>query len=386
MASYQKMYYCKTCKKNVSVDSDNKCVACHGTQLKKSWSVRFRVVDLNGEKQKRLTGFETKKEAEKAYIDFMTNYKPFQTTPSNQSFIYDELLKEYFDTYSIENEESTIYEKRSVIDKFITPFFKERDIRSITKNELQNWQNYIWNLKNPKTNDKYSWNYLKKIRGVMYNFLEYQKVMHDIPNLLDNIKIPKKKELKKEMSFWELQEFNSFIKTVNNIMWKTLWYVFMFTGARFNEIRALSDNDIKDNKIYITKSMVGRKSLQNKDKRKNTKNSKIVIKQIPDLLLTQLNKYFNWKQENKISSEFLFGGDKPLTEDIKKAKVRYLNPHGFRHSYVSLLIHLGVSSKIIAELIGDNEIQVIETYGHLYNDAKNTAIELLNSKINNICV
>ena len=325
----------------------------------------------------------------------MTNYKPFQTTPSNQSFIYDELLKEYFDTYSIENEESTIYEKRSVIDKFITPFFKERDIRSITKNELQNWQNYIWNLKNPKTNDKYSWNYLKKIRGVMYNFLEYQKVMHDIPNLLDNIKIPKKKELKKEMSFWELQEFNSFIKTVNNIMWKTLWYVFMFTGARFNEIRALSDNDIKDNKIYITKSMVGRKSLQNKDKRKNTKNSKIVIKQIPDLLLTQLNKYFNWKQENKISSEFLFGGDKPLTEttvrrvlteDIKKAKVRYLNPHGFRHSYVSLLIHLGVSSKIIAELIGDNEIQVIETYGHLYNDAKNTAIELLNSKINNICV
>ena len=54
MASYQKMYYCKTCKKNVSVDSDNKCVACHGTQLKKSWSVRFRVVDLNGEKQKRL--------------------------------------------------------------------------------------------------------------------------------------------------------------------------------------------------------------------------------------------------------------------------------------------------------------------------------------------
>ena len=98
----------------------------------------------------------------------------------------------------------------------------------------------------------------------------------------------------------------------------------------------------------------------------------------------------NWRTENKITGNYLFGGDKPLSEGTIRRKlkehtlqsqVKYINPHGFRHSYVSLLIHLGVSTKVIAELIGDTEMQVISTYGHLYSNAKDSAILLLNEKI-----
>lgn len=393
MASYQQMYYCKICKKNVSVDENNRCVACHGTQIKKSWSVRFRVVDLNGEKHKRLTGYSTKKKAEEAFIDFMSNYTPLQTV-KNCSYIFNDLLNEYFNTYKLDNTESTIYDKQHIFDLYITPYFTKKDLRTITKADYQNWQNLLWTTKSKKTKTNLNWNYLVKIKGRLNNFLEYCYSVHDLPNLLKNIKTPKNKviDTKQTIKFWELEEFNNFITTVDDILWKTLWSTFMFTGARFNEIRALSDYDIEDNIIHITKALPGKKVKENKNTPKSTKNYKTVIKQIPDVLSAQISEYLTFKKNENISSKFLFGGDRPLSEgtirrrlidDIKKAKMQYISPHGFRHSYVSLLIHLGISTKIIAELIGDQEIQVIKTYGHLYADAKNNAIALLNDKINN---
>ncbi len=390
MASYQQMYYCKNCKKNVSVDNNNKCLACHGTQIKKSWSVRFRVVDLNGEKHKRLTGFETKKEAEKAYIDFMANYTPLQNSKSI-SLKFDDILNEYFKNCSLDNTESTLYDKQHIFDLFITPYFHNKDINTISKIDLQNWQNKLWTTKNEKGNKNYSWKYLTKIRGYLYNYLEYCKRIYDIPNLLENIKVPKNKDIKKNIIFWELEEFNKFISKIDDIFWKTLWLTFMYTGARFNEIRALNDKDVQNNIIHITKALPGKKVKENKHIPKATKNYKTITKEMPDILTNQFKDYFKWKNENNISNKFLFGGDFPISEgtlrrkledDIKNAEVKYISPHGFRHSYVSLLIHLGVSTKIIAELIGDREIQVIETYGHLYSDAKSNAISLLNEKIN----
>jgi len=192
------------------------------------------------------------------------------------------------------------------------------------------------------------------------------------------------------LQFWELNTFNKFINTIEDIEWRTMWYVFMYTGARFNEVRALSDNDIKNSKITINKSLNGKKVYNNPTPIKPTKNYKAFTKQIPAILQEKITEYKNWKKQNKISSKYLFGGEIPYSEnvvrrrlraDIKNANVPYISPHGFRHSYVSLLINLGVTTKIIAELIGDKEEQVIKTYGHLYADAKDRAIEILNQKL-----
>ena len=393
MASYQQMYYCKNCKKNVPVNDKGQCAVCRSTQIKKSWTVRFRVVELNGEKQKRLTGFSTKKEAEKAYVDFMSNFKPLQNN-EKYSLIFENVLADYFKTYKLENAVTTIYDKEHSFQLYITPYFKGKDIREISKIDLQSWQLKLWTMKSEKTHKNFSWRYASKIRGFLFNFLEYCKNLYDIPNLLGNIKVPKNKDMKKDMRFWEIETFAKFIDKVEDPLWKTLWTTFMFTGARFNEVRALTVDDIKDNTIYITKALPGKKAKVDKYIAKTTKNGKTVIKQIPDVLASQLKDYIKWRNENNITGNYLFGGDKPLSEGTIRRKlkehtllsqVNYINPHGFRHSYVSLLINLGVSTKVIAELIGDTEIQVISTYGHLYADAKTKAISLLNEKLNTIC-
>ena len=80
MASYQQLNYCKKCKKNVALNDKGQCSTCLSTQIKKSWTVRFRYIDNKGnEIQKRLTGFNSKKEAKDAELQFniehQTKYK-----------------------------------------------------------------------------------------------------------------------------------------------------------------------------------------------------------------------------------------------------------------------------------------------------------------------
>lgn len=389
MASYQQLCYCKNCKKNVALDDAGKCKTCGSSQIKKSWTVRFRVVDFNGEKQKRLTGFETKKKAESAYLEFMSTYIPCKVKTDNESMKFEHILDKYFLYCTTENAESTVYDKKNVFRLYITPYFKNKNVDKISKSDILDWQTLLWNTTSARTGQPFSWKYLANIRGLLLNFMNYCENIYDIHNPMRTIKLPKRKSAPKQINFWELDDYYTFINTVTDIQWKTMWAVFMFTGARFNEIRALQDSDIKGNTITINKAVASKKNGAD-IKITPTKNYKVVVKQIPQELATQIDNYKQWKKEKGLSEQFLFGGTKPISEntirrqlikDITNANMSYISPHGFRHSYVSMLIHLGISTKVIAELIGDREEQVIKTYGHLYSNAKNDAMELLDAHL-----
>lgn len=78
-------------------------------------------------------------------------------------------------------------------------------------------------------------------------------------------------------------------------------------------------------------------------------------------------------------SPFFFGGDRPLPWEtvrrrfdmyIKKADVKRIRLHDLRHSFVSMLIHLGANMTVVADLIGDTIEQVTKTYGHMYEEDK----------------
>lgn len=392
MASFQQVNYCKNCKTNVSVNEKGQCKLCNYTQLNRTWSVRFRIMCLDGEKHKRLSGFKTKKEADIAYSKFITSYSIQNETKNNNSFIYEEMLKKYLNSCKVNDAPSTLYDKQKNFDIYITPFFHGKDVSKISKSELLDWQNELWQIKSKRTNQTLSWNYKVNIRSCLYNFLSFCEEMYNIPNKFRTIRRPKNQEIKKEIEFWEIQEFNNFINSIDDILWKTLWLTFMFTGARFNEVRAFSDNDIGE-VTRINKALSGKKSGNTI---KATKNYKCFEKQTPDVLKLAIEKYKQFKLTNNISNKYLFGGNTYLSEkiiryrldnDINKynslhpIKLKRITPHGFRHSYVSMLIHSGISTKIVAELIGDREEQVIQTYGHLYKNAKNNAIDILNKNL-----
>ena len=49
--------------------------------------------------------------------------------------------------------------------------------------------------------------------------------------------------------------------------------------------------------------------------------------------------------------------------------------HDLRHSFVSMCIHLGASVYVVADLIGDTVEQVLKTYGHLYQEDRQSIID-----------
>ena len=78
-----------------------------------------------------------------------------------------------------------------------------------------------------------------------------------------------------------------------------------------------------------------------------------------------------------------FGGNAPLTDNTIRrafnkyceiANVKQIRIHDLRHSFVSLLIHLGGNLSVVADLIGDTLPVVTKTYAHLYEEDKEKII------------
>ena len=99
------------------------------------------------------------------------------------------------------------------------------------------------------------------------------------------------------------------------------------------------------------------------------------------------------KRANKISGKYLFGGDtfidrhkyeRQLKHYLNKTKItKHITLHSFRHSYVSMLIDMGCSTKTVAEMIGDTEEVVMKAYSHLYTSKKRETVEKLNAYLIN---
>lgn len=80
--------------------------------------MRFRVQASGQNVHKRLSGFKTKKDANRAYIEYLHNL----SATAKNSGCFEHLLESYFQNCRLENAESTVYEKRHVFSGISHPF------------------------------------------------------------------------------------------------------------------------------------------------------------------------------------------------------------------------------------------------------------------------
>lgn len=178
------------------------------------------------------------------------------------------------------------------------------------------------------------------------------------------------------MQIWTREEFEHFISFVDDPKYHALFTMLFFTGRRKNEILALYKTDIHPDYIAVTKSLT-RKTLNDEVyKITSTKADKEQNIPICDIVKKELSQY-------KGESPFFFGGKNPLSENTvtrvfnrycEKADAKKIRMHDLRHSFVSMLIHLGANMMVVADLIGDTVDQVIKTYGHIYETDKKEII------------
>ena len=122
------------------------------------YDVRFRIMGENGEEiQKRLSSFSTKKEAEKAYMNFMNTYVPPTTKKTDKrQYTYDSLIVLYKKKMEAQLAVSSYYDLCWILDKYITPAFSGKSIPDLKKADYSEWQTELWAAINPKNGKPYT--------------------------------------------------------------------------------------------------------------------------------------------------------------------------------------------------------------------------------------
>ena len=352
------------------------------TKRGKVYDIRFRIITLDGQEiHKKLSGFETKALAKQGYLDFVQEYCELvknnptkKKDPNKARLLVGDLFHQYMATLGNVNKASVIYDKNNIFKKFILQKYEQSPISILTKEELYIWQDELWATKNERTGMYFSHKYLVKIRGQFSTFLSWCEQRYGFHNNLLDIAKPKSKHQKKEMLFWTREQFEQFITVVDDPTYHALFTFMFFTGRRKGELFALYKTDIKGDKITFDKSVNRRKFGKETWEITSTKANKTCTIPICKPVQDEIKNY-----KPPMDGKFYFGGNAPLPPTtvervfkkyIALAKVPMIRIHDLRHSFVSMLIHLGASVFTVAELISDEVEQIHKTYGHLYQEDK----------------
>ena len=350
------------------------------TKKGKVYDLMFRIVTLDGiEKQKKMSGFATKTLAKQAYMQFVTekcelvkNNPLKKRNPQKEEPLVGELIREYMATLGNDNKYTTIYDKNNVYRLFVLPYYENKKPKDLTVQELVGWVDTIWNLKNPRSGEYYSYKQLSKIRGHFNVFLNWLELRYGYKNYLPDVPKKKKRVAKTEMKFWTRDQFNQFIAVVDDPTYHALFTFMFYTGRRKGELFALTPKDVQPKSIKINKSLTRKTKSDSTYEITSTKAEKTQNIPVCKIVQDEIASFEGL-------SPFYFGGEKPLASTTvkrmfdgycKQAGVEIIRIHDLRHSFVSMLIHLGANLMVVADLIGDTVEQVMKTYGHLYQEDK----------------
>lgn len=345
----------------------------------KTWYCKFYYQDYTGErKQKKKRGFKLQREAKEWERSFLEKQQ------GSTDMIFSDFATHYLDEMGPRLKESTLINKRLVIQLKLIPTFGNIPLQQIKPQTVLKWQNQLIQYKD-KDGISYSQTYLNGINNELNAIFNYAVRFY---GLTENPckKIGKMgKTRAKEMDFWTLDEFKKFIKYVKNPQARMAFMVLYWCGIRSGEMFALTADDIdfSNNTMKISKTMhrINKKIITTSPK---TENSNRCV-QLSSTLAEQLKDYIKMYYSMS-GSDYLF----PFTKFVlykerniacEKSELKRIRVHDLRHSHVSLLIDMGYSSHLIAERIGDTVQMVDKTYGHLYPNRHKEMADVLNSLI-----
>ena len=310
-------------------------------------------------------------QAEKAYLN---KYKDVEVNPH---MTFKEAYTIYYD-----------YQKDKIKDSTLKTYRDRIKYMGLLDNvELVNlnWDLYQkWRAQMNKTNlcDRYKTDIQKCIKQVI-NFAEKQWDfnLRKFYNKLEPFKTPG--ALKKEMDFYEPEEFFKFISVVDDLRYKYFFELLYYCGLRRSEARGLQWKHIDfNNKTLTVSQQVLNPSNSNASTEWYISSTKTEAsnRTIP-ISTTLLNDLAELKKTNERLSKFkqtwfVLGDDVPMATGrmyfyrdkyAKKAEIRRIRLHDFRHSCASALISGAAPITAVSNFLGHSETtETLETYTHMF--------------------
>lgn len=327
----------------------------------KKWKFRVYANDIYGHrKQYERKGFSTKKEAQQAELDFL-----MQEKSDTKKMTFYGLWLEYRKYKQLQLKAQSFRSVESRFKNHILPYFKDYNLNNINNRVYVKWQMEI-----EKKGFKHKYN--SSLHGAMVNILNYAIKFYglkdNIATLTGNFK--RKTEIKKNVDFWTIEEFNHFINVVNDQVYKTFFNTLYYTGLRQGEALALNWEDFSDGYLNIDKTIS--KEISNGEHIINTPKTSHSIRKIKidDSLIKELNELKEYYKSMIDFNEkwYIFGGLYPLSPTTigrKKdmycelAGVKKIRIHDFRHSHASLLLSKNVPITVISECLGQIDTNMI---------------------------
>ena len=347
----------------------------------KLWKFRTYAEDVYGNrKQYEKGGFETKKAALLAEREFQEIDKYEKT-----NITFEKLWQDYDNHMKLKLKTQSYRSVKNRIEKHILPYFKDYKITKITPGVYTKWQIEI-------ESKGFSHKYNSTLHGAVRTMLNFAKKFYglkeNVASLVGNF--TRKQELVKNIDFWTFEEFQRFIKEVDNTVYQIFFETLYYTGLRLGECLALNWNDFDGKSLDINKTLT-RDIKEDKHVINTPKTVKSIrrVKLDDDLIKRlELLKQINSRIVGFNNNWFIFGNINPLaptTVTRKKDKtcdlsgVKKIRIHDLRHSHASLLLSYGVPIIVISERLGHSDVNMtLNTYSHMIPKDEDKAIDILN--------
>lgn len=264
----------------------------------------------------------------------------------------------------------------------IMPFFENMYLEDITSKDILQWEEHIITL-------DYSYNYNRNLYYLLSGFLEYCYRFYDFDKkIISRVGCFKRKYEEDKHDFYTLEEFKQFIDCVDEIVYKQFFNFMFYTGVRPGEAMALRFSDIQDDYVRINKNRSNHKNRSIGTPKTLSSNRTIEIDRKLCRDLKELHKYYIQKYGH--DEDFIvFGGMKALSpttinrrklEACKKANIRPITLHQFRHSHATLLIQKNMMINEVSRRLGHSKTSTtLNIYTHTDSTQEKRVINTLNS-------
>ena len=345
------------------------------TKEGRKWVFYCWISSLNGKRKKYTSpASKTKNEALKAEREYSLK---MNVVKEDKNMTFKELYTKYYS-----------YQENKVKPTTLKTYRDRIKYMGLLDNvELVNldWDLYQkWRAQINKTNlcDRYKTDIQKFIKQVI-NFAEKQWDfnLRKFYNKLEPFKTPG--ALKKEMDFYEPEEFFKFISVVDDLRYKCFFELLYYCGLRRSEARGLQWKHIDfKNKLLTVSQQVLNPSNSNASTEWYISSTKTEAsnRTIP-IATTLLNDLAELKKSNERIAKFkqtwfVLGDDVPMATGrmyfyrdkyAEKAGVRRIRLHDFRHSCASALISGSAPITAVSNFLGHSETtETLETYTHMF--------------------
>lgn len=280
---------------------------------------------------------------------------------------------------------------QSILNNHIYPSLGHIQLQKLTAQRLQSFYN-------SKLNEKLSPSFIRSMHSILHSALDnavrWKLISH---NVSDDVSLPQR--VSYEVQTLTPEQAKNFLTFIQGHELETLVTLALTTGMRHGEMTALrwSDINFEDSSLFVRRTVkrLGRYKFVEGEP-KTDKSKRMIV--LPSLTLEKLREHRirqeearlkvgpTWQNRDLVFGNTVGGFQYPhhllrkfhkLTDAAGLPRMRL---HDLRHSAATLLLTMGVSAKVVQEILGHSNIgTTMNTYTHVQPAMQKEAMDKIDN-------